>query len=107
MSREDYLNRQLASNARYDADRTVARAHLDLASALAERREALAESIEEVARRAGLSPERLEMIEEGDTTSLTEVMHLCHSLGLALRVDEHLQVQVAAGSVATFAADVR
>lgn len=108
MSREDYLNRQRMINARYDMDRAVARVHLLLASSLAARRDGLAESIEEVVKRSGLSTDRIAMIEEGDTTSLTEVPLLCRSLGLTLTGDDHLRVEVATGGgVSTVAADVR
>lgn len=108
MSREDYLNRQRASNARYDTDRAVARAHLEVASALAKRREELGKSTAEVSADADLPLDRLEMIEEGDTTSLTEILRLCHSLGLTIIVDEHFRVEVAARSVvSTSVADVR
>lgn len=93
MSREEYLGAQRASSATYDTSRTIARAHLDLASELSGRREALGYSIETTAERSGVSASRLEMIEEGDTTSLTEVMRLCQSLGLTLTIDDHLNVR--------------
>ena len=95
MKRQDYANRHRADDARYDLNRAVARAHLDLAAALVHRRESLGYSVELAAERSGISPDRLELIEEGDTTSLGEVLRLCRGLDLILTVDNHLAVRVA------------
>jgi len=77
--------------------RQVARAHLDLAAALARRRDLLEYELDELAARAGIPAARLAEIEEGDTTSLTEVLHLCAALGLRLdlaSVDPHAPATV-------------
>ena len=68
-------------------DRALARFHLDLAQALSERREALRVSIEDLSSRTGLAVDRLEMIEEGDTSSLTEIVVLCNALETVIKVD--------------------
>jgi transcriptional regulator with XRE-family HTH domain len=60
----------------------MARLHLDVAFALYQARERAGVSVEQLAERAGLTPERVLMIEEGDTTSLTEVVLICDALAL-------------------------
>jgi transcriptional regulator with XRE-family HTH domain len=64
--------------------RKIARFHLDVAHALYRSREQLGLSVETVAERAGLTPDRIIVIEEGDTTSLTEVALFCDALGVAV-----------------------
>jgi len=70
-----------------ETDRALARLHLDLAHALYTEREAVGRSVEDLAAAAGLPAERIVMIEEGDTSSLTEVALLCHALQVELRLD--------------------
>jgi len=67
--------------------RALARFHLDLAQALGHRREALGISIADLSSRTGLSADRLEMIEEGDTSSMTEIVVICNALEVELRID--------------------
>lgn len=77
-----------------ETDRALARLHLDLAHAMYARREALNLSVEQVAMAAGLAAERVVAIEEGDTSSLTEVARLCHALDAGLRVNPDFGVQL-------------
>ena len=65
-----------------DQARNLARLHLYVAHALYRSREQSGLSVETVANRAGVSPERIIMIEEGDTTSLTEIAQLCEAMGI-------------------------
>lgn len=67
-----------------DQTRGLARLHLDVALALYQARERANLSVEAIAELSGLSPARIVIIEEGDTTSLTEVALLCHALGIAI-----------------------
>ena len=67
-----------------DQTRRLARFHLDVAHALYRAREGAGLSVETVAERTGLTPERVVMIEEGDTTSLTEVAQLCEAIGVSV-----------------------
>lgn len=62
--------------------RALARFHLDVAHALYQAREQAGLTVEATAQRAGLSLDRVLMIEEGDTTSLTEVAQLCQAIGI-------------------------
>ena len=75
-----------------DRNRALARMHLDLAHALFERREDLRLSLAELSQATGLETERLEMIEEGDTTSLTEIAQLCAALDVTLTLSEGLGI---------------
>jgi ribosome-binding protein aMBF1 (putative translation factor) len=93
MSRDRYLAKQRSDPA-YEAARAVARANLDLAAALHRQREALGLSQEDAAAKAGLTVHRLEMIEEGDTSSLTELLRLLSAFGLVLRIERDLRVVV-------------
>ena len=67
-----------------DQTRRLARFHLDVAHALYRARERANLSVETVAGHTGLPPERIVMIEEGDTTSLTEVAQLCEAIGISI-----------------------
>ena len=67
-----------------DQTRRLARFHLDVAHALYRARERAGLSLETVAERTGLTPERVVMIEEGDTSSLTEVAQLCEAIGVGV-----------------------
>ena len=68
-----------------DQARKLARLHLDIAHALYRTRENAGLSVETIAARTGLPSDRIIMIEEGDTTSLTEVAQFCDALGVAFR----------------------
>jgi transcriptional regulator with XRE-family HTH domain len=87
MSREAYLAARNQKNPRYERDRAVARVQLNIAAALYQRRDRLGYTLEQIEERTGISVKRLEMIEEGDTSSLPEVLILADDLGLALMVD--------------------
>jgi transcriptional regulator with XRE-family HTH domain len=67
-----------------DQARRLAQFHLDIAHALYRARERSGVSIDELAERSGLSPDRVLTIEEGDTTSLTEVAQICDGLGVSV-----------------------
>jgi Helix-turn-helix domain len=94
LSRAAYLRHQQAGNPDYERDRRVARAHLDLAAEIHRWRVAFGYDVAALASRAALPPERLEMIEEGDTTSLTEILRLCDALGVSLQVASDLTVKL-------------
>jgi transcriptional regulator with XRE-family HTH domain len=87
MSRESFLAAQKKEDPFYDRNQVIARVHLDLALALTKRRERLGYTLEQLEQRTGISIERLEMIEEEDTTFLPELLALAHELGLALVFD--------------------
>ena len=72
-----------------DNERALARLHLDLAHALYMLREEAGFGVEELADRSGLSPAEILTIEEGDTSSLSDVARLCNALnaGLSLNPD--------------------
>lgn len=74
--------------------RELAKLHLDLAHALFLRREARGMSVEELADQTGLPAARIIKIEEGDTTSLTEIALLCHALDVRLQIDPHFEVRL-------------
>ena len=74
--------------------RELAKLHLDLAHALFSRREAREMSVESVAEKTGLPVARIMMIEEGDTTSLTEIALLCHALDARLQIDPGFEVRL-------------
>ena len=76
-----------------ETDRALARLHLDLAHALYAQREALGVSVEALADKTGMPAKRVVMIEEGDTSSLTDVARLCHALHAELRLDADLGFQ--------------
>lgn len=77
-----------------ETDRALARLHLDLARALYTQREALGLTVEELKTAAGLAAERIIAIEEGDTSSLTDVARLCHALDVELRLDAGFSFQL-------------
>jgi transcriptional regulator with XRE-family HTH domain len=64
--------------------RRLARLHLDIAHALYGARERAGLSVEDIAERTGLTAERIVMVEEGDTTSLTEVAQMCEAIGIRI-----------------------
>lgn len=64
--------------------RKIARLHLDVAHTLYWARERSGLSVETVADRAGLPPDRVITIEEGDTTSLTEIAQLCDAMEITV-----------------------
>lgn len=65
-----------------DQTRKLARFHLDIAHALYQARERAGFSVETLAERSGLTPDRVLRIEEGDTTSLTEVAQFCMAMDI-------------------------
>lgn len=65
----------------------LAEMHLDLAQAIYDRRAELAIEVQDVSALSGISSERIEMIEEGDTTSLAELAVLADALKLTLQID--------------------
>lgn len=67
-----------------DQTRRLSRLHLDVAYALFLSREQAGLSVETLAERAGLTSDRILMIEEGDTTSLTEVAQVCEAMGISI-----------------------
>ncbi|MGH2614042.1 MAG: helix-turn-helix domain-containing protein [Thermomicrobiales bacterium] len=67
-----------------DQARRIARLHLDVGYALFRARELAGLSVETLAERTGLTPDRIVMIEEGDTTSLTEVAQMCEAMKINL-----------------------
>ncbi len=77
-----------------ETDRALARLHLDLAQALYTQREALGLTVEQLRTAAGLAAERIIAIEEGDTSSLTDVARLCRALDVELRLDAGFSVQL-------------
>lgn len=62
--------------------RSMARFHLDLAHELYVAREKAGLSVDEIATRSGLTPQRVEMIEEGDTTLVGDIALLYDALGI-------------------------
>ena len=62
--------------------RRLARLHLDIAHALNRARERADLSVSAISERTGLTVERIVMVEEGDTTSLTEVAQMCEAIGI-------------------------
>jgi len=62
----------------------LARFHLDIALALFRAREQAGLSVETLAERTGLAIDRILMMEEGDTTSLTEVAQVCDAIGISV-----------------------
>jgi transcriptional regulator with XRE-family HTH domain len=94
MSRESYLAAQRQKNLFYDRNRAIARAQLELASALSQQRDRLGYSLEQIEQRTGISVDRLQMIEEGDTTSLPEVLALADEMDLALMFDGVTNIDV-------------
>jgi transcriptional regulator with XRE-family HTH domain len=67
-----------------DHAQRLARFHLDVACTLFQARDRAGLTVDALAERSGLTPERIVMIEEGDTTSLTEVGQLCATLGIGI-----------------------
>jgi transcriptional regulator with XRE-family HTH domain len=76
--------------------RRVAEADLDFSAVVRARREALGLSVEALATGADLDQERLRGIEDGSTPSLSELLLLCHALGLQVSIDSDLNLRVAA-----------
>jgi len=67
-----------------DQTQRLARLHLDIAHALYQARERAGLSVDTLAERSGLTSDRIVMIEEGDTTSLTEVAQVCEAIGISI-----------------------
>ena len=67
-----------------DQARRLARLHLGAAHALYRARELADLSVRVISNRTGLTTERLMMVEEGDTTSLTEVALMCDAIGISM-----------------------
>jgi len=87
-----------------DGSRKLARMHLDLAQALYRRREDLGFAVEDLADSVGMTPERIVMIEEGDTSSLSEIAQLCQELRIELTIDDDFLFRIAPiGEVRFFA----
>ena len=80
--------------------RRLARLHLDIAHELYQLRIESQREIEDISQAAGLSAERLEMIEEGDTTSIEEVARLCSVYQVSLEINAEMQLAVKKHSLA-------
>jgi transcriptional regulator with XRE-family HTH domain len=87
-----------------DKNRKLARMHLDLAHEIYCRREDLGVTTEELAEATGLTPDRIVMIEEGDTSSLSEVAQLCQGLRMKLTIEDGLLVRIAPIEIVRFLA---
>lgn len=75
-----------------DTIRSLAQLHLDLARALHGLRLDRDYSEQLLAERAGLSVDEIRMIEEGDTSSLTDIARLCNALDARLTIDSDFTV---------------
>ena len=93
MRRDDYVAARLAKNPRFAAHQAVARAELAFSHAVQRRRDALNLSYAELSQATGIDPQRLEAIEEGETASMTELLWLCHALGIHASVDANFNIE--------------
>ncbi len=93
MSRETYKLRQESRPTR-DRNRVISHMQLELANLLYQRRTSLGWSVEELAERSGVDGSRIEMIEEGDTTSIAEVASLCAALSVHLAISHRFEVGI-------------
>jgi len=82
----------------FDMTRRLARLHLDLANKLFQLRTERGQEIAEVAATTGIPAERIEMIEEGDTTSLDEIARLCSAYQVSLEIAAELEPAVGTAS---------
>ena len=94
MRHRDRVAARKATDPDYDTNRRLVRARMELGNALFERREALGLSIEALAERSGVPARRLDMIEEGDAPSITELQRLCRALSTRVVVDPDLRLSV-------------
>ena len=94
MRHRDYVERRAAQSPEFETYRALAKADLDLALVLQQRRESLGLSPDDLTRASGIPVDRLEAIEEGDTTTLAEVLRLSHALGVRITVDSAFGVRV-------------
>lgn len=72
----------------------LARLHLDTSHKLYQIRTEKGYSTEEAATMAGISVQRLEMVEEGDTTDIEEIARLCAAYGVSFEITPDLQPMV-------------
>ncbi len=77
-----------------ETTRRLARLHLNIAHELYQLRIASQREVEDVAEAAGLRVERLEMIEEGDTTSIEEVVRLCAVYQVSLEINAEFEIAI-------------
>ncbi len=94
MRNRDYVAARAAREPRFESDRRVAAAELALAGAIAEHRRSRGADIEHLASVTGISAERLDAIEEGDTINLDEAIWLAHALGLSVTIDPEFRLAV-------------
>lgn len=86
MSHRNYVAAREQREPRFAAERQVAFAELALGEALVRRRHEWSITLAQLAKQTGISEERLEAIEEGESMTLHEVLWLLHALEVSLTI---------------------
>lgn len=86
MSHRNYVADREQREPRFTVERQAAIAELALGEALVRRRHEWNITLAQLAKQTGISEERLEAIEEGESMTLHEVLWLLHALDVSLTI---------------------
>jgi transcriptional regulator with XRE-family HTH domain len=92
MSHQRYVTERQQREPRFGAERQVAAAEFFLGETLARRRHELNVSLAQLAATTGITEERLEEIEAGDSLTLHEVLWLLHALEVSVIIGPDFEV---------------
>jgi transcriptional regulator with XRE-family HTH domain len=92
MSHSDYVSRRSERDPRFEVELQAAAAELAIGEAIVRRWQEREISQPHLAELTGISPERLEAIEAGDTLTLHELIWLAHVLDLSVVIAPNFNV---------------
>jgi transcriptional regulator with XRE-family HTH domain len=92
MSHRDYIADRIRREPRFQAELEVAEAELAIGELLVNRWHEKNLSIAQLMELTGISQERLEAVEAGDSMTLHEVLWLLHALDVSISIDQDFHV---------------